>query len=232
MSNTVDAPGQPEVRITAGSGSITVIGEARDDVVTDGEADVHRASDGAFEIAPRRRSRSMTVRCPEGASVMVGTRSGSLRLTGRLGTVRANTMSGSIDVDEAASADLRAMSGTITVGRCAGSCRVKTKSGSTRVTSAGSVEIHIGSGRIKVDHVDGAVSVRAVSGSVTVEAGGGGPIEVETMSGSITVVLPSGCKPDVRAKSLSSRPKIECETGHDCKVAVRTLSGGITVRCQ
>ena len=188
MSNTVDAPGHPEVRITAGSGSITVIGEARDDVVADGGEDIRRASDGAFEIASHRRSRSMTVRCPEGASVMVGSRSGSLRLSGRLGAVRATTMSGSIDVEEAAAVDLRAMSGTITVGTCAGPCRIKTKSGSTHVGSAGSVEIHIGSGRVRIDHVAGAVTVRAVSGSVTLEAGGGGPIEVETMSGSITVV--------------------------------------------
>jgi hypothetical protein len=232
MSSTVDAPGHPEVRITAGSGSITVVGEARGDVVTDGGGDVRRASDGAFEVAPQRRSRSMTVRCPEGAAVMVGTRSGSLRLSGRLGAVRATTMSGSIDVEDATAADLRAMSGTITVDHCAGPCRVKTKSGSARIGSAGSVEIHIGSGRIKVEHVEGEVTVRAVSGSVTLEAGGGGPIEVETMSGSVTVVLPAGCKPEVRAKSLSSRPKIECEQGQDCTVSVRTLSGGITVRCR
>ena len=232
MSKTLDATGQPEVRITAGSGSITVIGETRDDVVADGHAEVHRGNDGAFEIASHRRSRSMTVRCPEGASVMVGSRSGSLRLSGRLGTVRATTLSGSIDVEATAAADLRAMSGTITVGKCDGSCRIKTKSGSIQVGSAGSVDVHIGSGRVRIDHVAGAVSVRAVSGSVTLEAGGGGPIEVETMSGSVTVVLPAGCRPDVRAKSLSSRPKIECDRGHDCSVAVRTLSGGITVRCR
>jgi hypothetical protein len=232
MSNTVDAPGQPEVRITAGSGSITVIGEARDDVVVDGDADVHRGHDGAIEIASRRRSRSMTVRCPEGASVMVGSRSGRLRLSGRLGKVRATTLSGSIDVEEAAAADLRAMSGTITVGKCDGPCRIKTKSGSTHVGSADSVDIHIGSGRVRIDRVAGSVSVRAVSGSVALEAGGGGPIEVETMSGSVSIVLPAGCKPDVRAKSHSSRPKIECERGHDCSIAVRTLSGGITVRCR
>ena len=232
MSNIVDAPGHPEVRITAGSGSITVVGEARDDVVADGGEDVRRASDGAFEVAPHRRSRSMTVRCPKGASVKVGTRSGSLRLSGRLGAVRATTMSGSIEVEEAAAVDLRAMSGTITVGKCAGACRVKTKSGTARIGSAGSVEIHIGSGRINVEHVDGAVTVRAVSGSVTLDAGGDGPIEIETMSGSITVTLPAGCKPEVLAKSLSSRPKIECEQGHDCKVSVRTMSGGVTVRCR
>ncbi|HEX2381960.1 MAG TPA: DUF4097 family beta strand repeat-containing protein [Acidimicrobiales bacterium] len=231
MSDTVDAPGQPEVRISAGSGSITIIGEAREDVVTDGHAHVH-AHDGAFEITAHRRSRSMTVRCPAGASVVVGSRSGSLRLSGRLGAVRATTMSGSIDVEEAAEVDLRAMSGTITVGACAGPCRIKTKSGSTHVGSAGSVELHIGSGRVRIDRVAGAVTVRAVSGSVTLEAGGDGPVEVETMSGSVTVVLPSGCRPEVRAKSLSSRPKIECEEGHDCQVSVRTLSGRITVRCR
>ncbi len=44
--------------------------EARDDVVADGDADVHRAPATArFEVASHRRSRSMTVRCPEGASV-------------------------------------------------------------------------------------------------------------------------------------------------------------------
>jgi len=184
MSDMVQASGQVEIRVTTASGSITVIGEPREGVVTDdGQADVRRASDGAFEIVPRRRSHSMTVRCPEGSSVMVGARSGSLRLTGRLGTVRATTMSGSISVDDAASVDLRAMSGTITVGRCAGPCRLKTKSGSMHVTSAGSVDLHIGSGRVKVDHVDGGVTIRAVSGSVTVEAAGAGPVEIETMSG-------------------------------------------------
>jgi DUF4097 and DUF4098 domain-containing protein YvlB len=163
---------------------------------------------------------------------MVGSRSGRLRLSGRLGKVRATTLSGSIDVEEAAAADLRAMSGTITVGKCDGPCRIKTKSGSTHVGSADSVDIHIGSGRVRIDRVAGSVSVRAVSGSVALEAGGGGPIEVETMSGSVSIVLPAGCKPDVRAKSHSSRPKIECERGHDCSIAVRTLSGGITVRCR
>jgi len=232
MSETVDARGQPEVRITAGSGSISVIAEARDDVVTDGHADVHQTPDGALEVTSRRRSHSMTVRCPTGSAVMVGSRSGSLRLSGRLGAVRATTLSGSIEVEDVASADLRAMSGTITIGNCDGPCRVKTKSGSTHITSAGSVEIHIGSGRVRVDHVAGAVTVRAVSGSVTLEAGGEGPIEIETMSGSVAVSLPPGCKPDVHAKSLSSRPKIECERGEDCKVAVKTLSGRITVRCR
>ncbi len=232
MPETVDAPGTPEVRITAGSGSITVIGEARADVFVDDQGVVDRAADGAFEVAQSKRSRSFTVRCPEGSSVMLGTRSGSMRLTGRLGSVRVTTLSGAITVDEAASADLRAMSGTVDIGTCAGACRVKTKSGSTHIGSAESVEVHIGSGRVVVDHVEAEASVRAVSGSVRIDADGRGPILIETMSGSVKVSLPSGCKPSVRAKSLSSRPKIDCDTGDDCRVSVRTLSGSISVRCR
>jgi len=230
MSHTVDAPGHPEVRITAGSGSVTVVAEARADVVAEGDVDIHRSDDGAFEVAPRSRSRSLRVHCPEGSAVMIGTRSGSLRLEGRLGAVRATTISGSIHVAWAATADLRAMSGKITVDRCDGSCRIKTKSGSTGVGAAGAVEITIGSGSVRVDHVDAGARVRAVSGSVHVRAGGNGPLEVETMSGSITIELPAGCRADVRAKSMTSRPRIECERGDDCRVTARTMSGGITVR--
>jgi DUF4097 and DUF4098 domain-containing protein YvlB len=231
-SKALRAPGQPEVRITAGSGSITVVAEARTDVAAEGRADVQQASDGSFEIAPLRGSRSITVRCPEGSAVVVGTRSGSLRLLGRFGAVRATTMSGSIEVEEATSVDLRAMSGTIIVGSCSGPCRIKTKSGSTRVARAGSAEIHMGSGSVNVDHVEGAATIRAVSGKVAVDAGARGPIEIETMSGSVTVSLPEGCRPNVRAKSLSSKPRIECAPGDDCDIKVRTLSGGIAVRCR
>ena len=52
------------------------------------------------------------------------------------------------------------------------------------------------------------------------------------MSGSVTVVLPEGCRPNVRAKSLSSRPHIHCPPGNDCDVTVRTMSGRITVECR
>jgi DUF4097 and DUF4098 domain-containing protein YvlB len=231
MSLSSDAPSpHNEVRITAGSGSITVIGEPREDVAADGSADVRSGLDGSVEVVSRRPSGALTVRCPEGADVVVGTRSGSLKLRGRLGAVRATTISGGIEADEVLSADLRAMSGSIVVGSCAGTCRVKTKSGSARIGAAGAVEVTIGSGTVTVERVDGAARVRAVSGSVHVGAQGHGRVEVETMSGSITIILPVGCRPDVRARTLSGRPRVDLGTGNDCEVLARTLSGGIVVR--
>jgi DUF4097 and DUF4098 domain-containing protein YvlB len=226
----VRAPGQPEVRIASSSGAIRVVAESRFDVVAEGAAQIDAAADGSIDVSASRGSTAITVRCPEGANIVVGTRSGSLRLQGRLGAVLATTISGRIEAEDVASADLRAVSGSIVVGACAETCRAKTKSGSIKIGSTGAAEVMMGSGTVVVASVEGALKVRAVSGSVDVAAQGHGPIEIETMSGSITISLPPGCRPDLRARSLSSRPHVELSPGTDCQVVVRTLSGGITVR--
>ena len=217
------------VRIASSSGSITVLAESRVDLVAEGAANVETAEDGSVEVVLRRNSDSITVHCPEGTSLVVGTRSGSLTMSGHLGAVRATTLSGQLEAGDVTSADLRSTSGSILVGSCTGMCRAKTKSGSVHIGSAGSADVTIGSGSVEVDHVDGAVQVRSVSGSVGVGAQGHGPIEVETMSGSITITLPHGCQPDVHARSLSGRPRIELPSGRDCNVVARTLSGDIVV---
>src|SRR5256885_3874791 len=121
-SEGVTTPLHPEVRIVTGSGSITVIGEARADVVADRPVRVETDADGALKVSGRKHSQSFTVRCPEGTSVVVGTRSGSLRFDGRLGAVRATTISGHVDAEHVASADIRAMSGSIDVRACDGPC--------------------------------------------------------------------------------------------------------------
>ena len=126
----------------------------------------------------------------------------------------------------------RAMSGSIDVGTCEGTCRVKTKSGYTKIGAAGSVDVAIGSGTISVEHVTGAARARSISGSVQLGAEGHGRVEAETMSGSITITLPSTCHPAVKVRSLSSRPRIEIVEGSDCEVMARTLSGGITVKAR
>jgi DUF4097 and DUF4098 domain-containing protein YvlB len=227
-SEGVTTPLHPEVRIVTGSGSITVIAESRGDVIADGKAQVDTDENGALEI--KNKSRSLTVRCPEGTNIVAGTRSGSIRLHGSLGSVRATTLSGHVEADHVASADIRAMSGSVEVAACDGICRVKTKSGSTHIRSAGAVEVSIGSGTITVDNVTGAARARAISGSVQIGARGEGRVEAETMSGSITITLPPACRPTVKVKSLSSKPRVDVTQGQDCEVLARTLSGGITVR--
>ena len=218
-----------EVRVSLASGSVTVIAENRTDVVAEGDATVERVDDHA-EIVTKRASKPVTIRCPVGTDVVVGTRSGALHLQGRLGAVRATTMSGRIEVDTVRSVDARATSGSITVGVCDETCRARTKSGSVRVGTAGSVEVTVGSGRIRIEHVRAAAHVRAISGTVEIDADGDGAIEVETMSGSVTVTLPADRRPSLRGKSLSGRRRVEMPEGDDVEVRVKTLSGSVTVR--
>ena len=229
MSEGAAVAGPSEVRITTTSGSVRVVGEERDDVEAEGGKLQH---DGASltVLAKNKGSNSLVVRCPIGTNVVIGTRSGSLEVRGRIGDVRFTTMSGSMRAQHVAHADVRTMSGSIDVEECDGLCRVKTKSGSTHVGSAGAVEVTIGSGSIEVERVTGAARARSASGTVGIGADGGGRIEAETMSGSITITVPHGCRPHVRARSLSKSTDISVPSGDDCEIVCKTLSGGITVR--
>lgn len=219
-----------EIRIASGSGSIVVVAEPRADVDA-GPGGLQKVEDGVVKVVGHRNSTKLTVRCPEGSDVTIGSRSGSIRLHGRFGAVRAQTMSGKIDVPDAVtSADIRTMSGSIHVGDCAGMCRAKTKSGHAHIESAGEIDVAVSSGRIEVDQVHGSVRARTISGSIALTSDGTERIEAETMSGSIIIRLPEQCRPRVRAKSLSRTADIELPAGDDVEVVARTLSGGITVK--
>src|SRR4051794_23584948 len=140
MAEGTTTPLTNEIRIAAGSGSINVTAEARGDVDA-GSGGLVEREDGVVKVVGHRNSTTLNVRCPEGADVVIGTRSGSITLTGQFGAVRAQTMSGKIDVHDAAtSADIRTMSGSIHVGQCTGMCRAKTKSGHAHIESAGAID--------------------------------------------------------------------------------------------
>ena len=137
----VTTAGSPEVRVSTSSGSIRVIAEHRDGVAVEGgKVNV----DGPSTSVVSKGSSSLVVRCPEGADLVIGTRSGSLELRGPVGAVRFTTLSGSLRAEHVSSADIRGMSGSVDIAKCDGMCRVKTKSGSTHVGSAGAVEVTIG----------------------------------------------------------------------------------------
>jgi DUF4097 and DUF4098 domain-containing protein YvlB len=227
-SEGVTTPARREIRVATGSGSIRVLAEPRDDV--DAEHAVIAVEGDVVKVAGRRGSSSITVRVPEDSDVVVGTRSGAVELTGRVGSLRVQAMSGNVNADHAASVDIRTMSSSIHVVRCDGMCRVKTKSGSAHVESAAEVDVAIGSGSIDIDHVDHGGRARSISGSVRVSIGGHDQMEAETMSGSITITVPHECRPNVRAQSHSRTTNISVPAGDDCLVLAKTMSGVITVR--
>ncbi len=71
--------------------------------------------------------------------------------------------------------------------------------------------------------------IRAASGRVKVGVAGRDDVSIQTMSGSVSVRLPTDVRPKAYLRSVSGRPRVECAAGEDCKIAVQSLSGSIEV---
>jgi DUF4097 and DUF4098 domain-containing protein YvlB len=211
------------------SGRVTVVAEDRSDIVVGPGTRIRGTEDDVLQIGPDRGSQAVDVRCPTGTDVMVGTTSGGVELRGRLGSVSVTSASGKVRVAVAEDADLRTQSGKIEVDECAGHCRASTKSAAVVVGSVNAAEISTISGAVRIGRVTGTVDVRTVSGKVVLFSNGSGPIGASTLSGSITIHLPPGVRPDVRA-SDARWVHCSCEGGNDVTIDVASMSGKVEIR--
>ncbi len=214
------------VRITAGSGAITVTAEARDDVIVD--QGQHHPLGGVLEI--KGDSEGVVMRVPLGTDLVVGASSGSITLCGDLGEVRATTRSGGIEVESATSLDVRTMSGRVKIGTVTGAARIKTASGKVSLVRVDE-ELHVASvsGAVKVVDANGEVRVNTVNGTVDVSMGNASDARADSVSGAVNIRLPVGVRPSSSLLSLSGSCVCEVETGDDCSVTGRTVSGRITI---
>lgn len=219
---------QVGLRISNGSGRVDVIAEDRPGVVVERGTQAAGTDDRVLEIQPDRASQPVVVRCPIGTDVMVGTTSGAVELEGRLGSVSVTSASGKIRVAAAADADLRTKSGKVEIDECSGHCRVSTKNGAVQVGAANEADIATVSGAVRIGPVAGTVDVRTVSGKVVLFSSGGGPIGARTLSGSVTIHLPPGVHPDVRA-SDARWVHCRCDEGDDVTIDVASMSGKVEI---
>jgi DUF4097 and DUF4098 domain-containing protein YvlB len=214
------------VRITVDSGRVTVIGEARDGVEVNGTPYAGEIG----ETVLRSSSESLTVRVPVGTDVVVGTESGDVDLEGQLGSVSVTTSSAAVRAEDVASIDARTVSGKLRVGHSRGPARLTTKSASIRVGRAdGEIHISTSSGRIEVAAASAGVAATTVSGRIKLHVDGREPVQVETVSGKITVSIPAGVRPDVRHRTMSGTRRVQPDAGDDLVINARSVSGNITV---
>ena len=230
----IPVPGTAELHLLTRSGHVEVHAEERDDVVIElGAPSEHRIeSDATGRIklpSARGGTATLVLRTPTGSDVVVGTISGNVKLQGQLGAVRVTTVSGSIEVDRAEALDARSVAGNIDVDRCSGQCRLQTKSGRAVCNSAASAQVSTISGLIKLGETAGSVSAQSASGKIEVDMRSAGDVKVRTMSGPVRVAVPRGVRPSTSLRSLSGRPRSECEEGNDCEIRVQSLSGRIEV---
>lgn len=217
-----------QLRISAHSGTVTLTAEHRGDVVVHRGGVASAPVEGTVDVRPGRASDSIDVSCPVGTDVVIGTRSGSVRLEGRFGTVGITSQSGRVHVATAAAADLRSVSGAVELQRCNGRCRVSTTSGRIAVGATDDAVISTTSGAVSIGDVAGAVEVRAVRASITITSAARGPIDVSTVSGSIVIHLPKDVRPAVRS---TGRVKIDngVEPGDDVDITIASVSGTVRI---
>jgi DUF4097 and DUF4098 domain-containing protein YvlB len=201
-----------KLKIATGSGSVRVVAEHRDDVEIEMPQGWTDLEDDVLKV--KSKSGSITARCPEGLRVAVGVISGSVKLEGTFASAKVSAVSGSIDVGSVrGNVDVRSVSGSLSVLSCGGSCCLNTKSG-----------------RIKVGHVERDLQAATISGTIEAGTGGQGAVEVKTISGSVSLQVPKGCKPRTKFRTLSGRVRFDCPQGDDFDIKVTTLSGSIEIK--
>jgi DUF4097 and DUF4098 domain-containing protein YvlB len=114
-------------------------------------------------------------------------------------TLQIFTMGGGIDVDDAAEGVVvHTMGGDVTIAAARGFAKATTMGG----------DIEIGS-------VDGWVAATTMGGDIEVRVvGAGGDVELESMSGNVTLVVPSGFSMDLDLELAFTR-----DSGRDYKIA-------------
>ena len=225
-----DLPVAVTLRLQSRSGKIEVVGEPREDLVVEGDKFDASESDGGATLEVRSGhggSKSLSVRCPAGTDIVIGTQSGSVSLRGAFGCVSVTTMSGGIDVERADEADLRSGAGNVHLGSCGGRCRMNSMSGSIVAGSVGAASAGTMSGSITIERVAGRFKARSVSGTIKAACDCEGAIAVKTVSGKVYLELPSGTALDTRFKTLSGKVRNPFPAGNDCRLEAMSISGSI-----
>jgi len=214
------------VRVATTSGALTVIAEARTDVEASGRATLSR--DGSSTTVTSTSHR-ITVRVPEGVDIIVGSKSGRVKILGRPAAVAVMAESGSVSVERAATADVRVKSGRVEVGTVDGTCRVRAESGRVVIDQCGGAEVTTRSGRITVVASTGPVRAHCVHGRIDIGMEVAADVDADTVSGRIAVSLPVGARPQVIGAKHPPEFESPFQPPFDCVVTARSVSGRVSV---
>ncbi len=208
------------VTISILAGSVKVEGWTRDEIHVTGtlEQGVERLEISAAgrrtrieTVLPdncRRCEADLVIQVPAGSRVEVKTVSAGIDASGLSGALDAHTVSGGIRVSGSPS-DLRAESVSGALDLDTGRNAVDARSVSGRITlrsQAASLHASTVSGRLEVHAGDlERGSFGTVAGAVRVEAGVApqGRIDVETVTGAVTLALPPGIAADFHVATFS-----------------------------
>ncbi len=198
----VQVPEGSDVKVTAGSADVEIMGSVGSVDVSTSSGDVS-TDDVAGDVTAKSGSGGITLGTV-GGSLRVHTASGDLRCSSVAGTALFATATGDVELGAASSrVDVKGTSGRVRLGELSHGARIMNVSGDVRVLS--------------VDR--GALHVRSVSGDVSVGVASEVDlhVDVETMSGSVSSEIPLDDAPGTGRRE------------NRVELSVRSVSGNVDI---
>ena len=237
----------PRVELSTFSGDIVVsAGEAGVIRVTlDGSPDrfvvEQRGNTVVAEPEGGRRiggSTDITVEVPSGTAARLKCTSGDILVQPAVAKLEAGVASGDVRaIHVTGDATVKTASGDTTVERVDGSLSVATASGRAAIgLVGGDLYMTAASGDAVIDSVSGTARVRTASGDVRIRSFDGPDLIAKTISGDVTVGLPSRRRIDLDLQSLSGSLRNRLPKGDgsppekSITLRVKSVSGDLTLR--
>jgi DUF4097 and DUF4098 domain-containing protein YvlB len=248
--------GQTEVILTAhhGDGDAMAwiaeaeIGEVGGEIVV---RNPHRSFFGIMHCGPIEAQ----IRTATGAAASLSIGAGRIETSGRLGAVSATTGAGQIRIEACSEARVRTGSGnvevleatggvdaktgagTVTITRTGGDARVTTGAGNARLGEIGGLaHLTTGHGNVEIGHAGEAVEAFTASGNIDVARADRGRVRAKTVSGRVSVGVPSGVSALLDVSTLSGRVRSDLAASGPpadgephVELVLSTVSGNVNV---
>jgi DUF4097 and DUF4098 domain-containing protein YvlB len=165
----------------------------------------------------RKAEIRLKIRAPEGAKVKFEGASADLRGRGRFGALEADSASGDVEFEDVAGdANVNSASGDVTVRSIDGAAEVNTASGDVELGRVvGELVAKAASGDVGVDDAGAGVKIRTASGDQRIGGVTAGSVELQSMSGDISVGIRQGSNVWVDARAMSGDLSSELELGDE-----------------
>lgn len=177
---------------------------------------------------------------PAGTDVEIGSASATVDVEAPVGNLTCKTASGNVTFASVEDITVKTASGTVRGGIVSGSAEMKSASGNIRIDRLGSASVGVASGNVNLDDASGDLKVTSASGDIRVSHFRGDEANLKTVSGNVTIGLPTGISLDTDITTLTgsvrmpeSRPIDLSDLGETVKRRVRfrakTVSGNIRI---
>jgi DUF4097 and DUF4098 domain-containing protein YvlB len=244
----VAGPARADLHVPAGSVEVRVGSASAVEITIDAshpdDFDVDHVGD-SVSVRPtsRWRTRSRTVRVtavvPPATDVEITSGSADAHLFGELGASRVRTASGDVQVERVARLEAATASGDVRVTTSMGDVSITTASGDCAIgVVGGRLSASTASGDVRVELVHSDVQVGTASGDVRVARCDGDDVAVKTVSGDVTIGLPTGIRVEADINTLSGRTRLPDPAGSDTdpaaprrpvRLRLRSVSGDIRI---